>query len=463
MNQDPTQSSPSDTKNQFKVFRCKLHPLEKVQRVSMDSFSSSHLACFECLMNKDPKKKRSKDSYLSFKNFVEQAAKLYDLVKNFSTLETTVPAELTECLQDRQGTLSRLEEYVEQEKEKVAKQFDAIADEFCELVENKKQEVFKKLDDQINNLKANFGYYQSKLDQYFGKDTNEYPTKEQLIEKINKSGNYEELENTVRTIKDDMQEISMYGKDPETRAKEVRAALKEFSDLIVQNSKNFPLTVCSNEERVKELKKTFETSTKKLFDFMVDISNPIELLSLSETGRIDSVIVKKPEEAKLIRSWISTGPVKFKLLYRASVDGFKGENFHKKVDGHAPTLTIIRSNYGKVFGGFSDLEWNSVNNYKNTTNSWVFSLDHKEKYNQKSGQAHYAVYCYNTYGPTFGGGHDFYIADNANSGTACYSNFGYTYECPGKTYGSSQAQSHLAGAYSFSCEEIEVFYLEYKK
>ncbi len=463
MNQNPNQSSTTETKNEFKIFRCKIHPQERIQRVTMDTFSNSHLACFECLMNKDPKKKRAKDSFLSFKNFVDHAAKLYELVKHFSTLETTVPTELTECLKDKELTIAKLEEYVEQERQKVGQQFDAIAEEFSTLVENKRIEVFKKLDDQVNNLKANYAYYQSKLDQYFGKDTTEYPTREQLSEKINKSGNYEDLENCIRSIKDDMQEISMYGKDPETRAKEIRAALTEFSEIVVQNSKSFPETVCSNDERTKELQKTFADSTKKFFEFMGDIANPIELISLSETGRIDSLIAKKPEEAKLIKSWITNGPVKFKLLYRASVDGFKGENFHKKTDGFAPTLTIIISNHGKAFGGYSDLEWNSVNNYKNSTTTWVFSLDHKEKYVQKSGQAHYAVYCYNTYGPTFGCGHDFYIADNSNSGTACYSNFGYTYECPGKTYGSTQAQSHLAGAYSFSCEEIEVFHVEYKK
>jgi len=63
--------------------------------------------------------------------------------------------------------------------------------------------------------------------------------------------------------------------------------------------------------------------------------------------------------------------------------------------------------------------------------------------------------CY-SYGPTFGGGHDFYIA---NSRSGSYSNLGYTYNPPtGHSYGSSFTQSFLAGTYNFLPDEVEVFY-----
>jgi len=68
----------------------------------------------------------------------------------------------------------------------------------------------------------------------------------------------------------------------------------------------------------------------------------------------------------------------------------------------------------------------------------------------------YIAYSCKTYGPTFGGGHDFYIA-NYRSGS--HSNLGYTYNPPtGYSYGSSFAQSFLAGSYKFLPDEVEVFY-----
>ena len=39
-----------------------------------------------------------------------------------------------------------------------------------------------------------------------------------------------------------------------------------------------------------------------------------------------------------------------------------------------------------------------------------------------------AIYWYSTYGPTFGHGHDVYIADNSNTSNSSYSNFSNWYK-----------------------------------
>ena len=39
----------------------------------------------------------------------------------------------------------------------------------------------------------------------------------------------------------------------------------------------------------------------------------------------------------------------------------------------------------------------------------------------------YIVYCNPGYGPTFGGGHDLYIANQCGSNTSSSANFGHTY------------------------------------
>jgi hypothetical protein len=77
-----------------------------------------------------------------------------------------------------------------------------------------------------------------------------------------------------------------------------------------------------------------------------------------------------------------------------------------------------------------------------------------------SNNGRYAIYTRANYGPTFGGGHDIHISNNANAGTSSYSNFGYTYKVPsGYTYNTVKVKSLLAGSYNFKPNEVETFYL----
>ena len=70
-----------------------------------------------------------------------------------------------------------------------------------------------------------------------------------------------------------------------------------------------------------------------------------------------------------------------------------------------------------------------------------------------------SIHSCSSHGPTFGRGHDIYIVSYASSNTNSYSNLGYTYSPPsGHSYGSSFAQSFLAGSYNFQPDEVEVFY-----
>ena len=49
--------------------------------------------------------------------------------------------------------------------------------------------------------------------------------------------------------------------------------------------------------------------------------------------------------------------------------------------------------------------------------------------NMKSCKAENGIYCNNSQGPTFGGGHDFVIT-NTNSNSGSYSHLGHSYQVP---------------------------------
>lgn len=76
-------------------------------------------------------------------------------------------------------------------------------------------------------------------------------------------------------------------------------------------------------------------------------------------------------------------PLGFKLLYRASENGFSIEEFHKTCDNVPNTLLLIETEFGRVIGGFSSLTWKSNKKQwvadKDKT-SFIFSLSLNERY-----------------------------------------------------------------------------------
>ena len=70
----------------------------------------------------------------------------------------------------------------------------------------------------------------------------------------------------------------------------------------------------------------------------------------------------------------------------------------------------------------------------------------------------YAIYRYSGYGPTFGGGFDIYITDNANGNTNSYSDFGES-NYYSVLSGVQDKNKILAGTRNFTPDEVEVFYL----
>lgn len=148
------------------------------------------------------------------------------------------------------------------------------------------------------------------------------------------------------------------------------------------------------------------------------------------------------------------------LLYRGTLHGFKSSDFHEKCDKIPKTLSIIRSNGGHIFGGYTEVTWDQSGFYKSDKNAFIFSLVNGErtpvKVNIANGKECHAIFCHSTAGPTFGGGHDIFIGNHSSSRNS-RANFGYTYSLPNYVYNSRQAQCFLAGDFNFSVEEIEVF------
>ena len=77
------------------------------------------------------------------------------------------------------------------------------------------------------------------------------------------------------------------------------------------------------------------------------LKNPSEFLPSTQ-------IVNEQYDDKL-REWC--GDYKWKLLYRASEHGYSAESFHEYCDDKGPTLVVLKSSGGWIFGGYTTQSW----------------------------------------------------------------------------------------------------------
>jgi hypothetical protein len=101
--------------------------------------------------------------------------------------------------------------------------------------------------------------------------------------------------------------------------------------------------------------------------------------------------------------------IKSKLLYKATTNGWDASIFHKLCDNKGPTITIATLQDGRYIGAYSPISWGKVNGqYINSRSSFLFDNDNKYTTLESNwGPYNYAIYQLSSYGPTFGGGHDF--------------------------------------------------------
>ena len=82
------------------------------------------------------------------------------------------------------------------------------------------------------------------------------------------------------------------------------------------------------------------------------------------------------EKAQQLVEWVEDEKFSWKICYRASVDGWKGEDFHRKCDDVGPTVTLVKCGRN-VFGGYADQSWEC------TSGSFNYPLFIKSNYGAK--------------------------------------------------------------------------------
>ncbi|XP_068673418.1 uncharacterized protein [Montipora foliosa] len=161
-------------------------------------------------------------------------------------------------------------------------------------------------------------------------------------------------------------------------------------------------------------------------------------------------VLQSPSRSRFVRCW------------RAKTDGWAASTFHGNCDGKGPTVTIIKVG-SYIFGGYTDVSWSSSCAYASSNKSLIYSLYNINGYapvklQVKSGWQSRAIYRCSGYGPTFGGGHDINIVNNAASNRISNTFCGWSYPLPPGYYSTLSSCRFYAGSNRFTPTDVEVFY-----
>lgn len=138
--------------------------------------------------------------------------------------------------------------------------------------------------------------------------------------------------------------------------------------------------------------------------------------------------------------------------------------FARKVNVQQLSLNIF-ANYGFIFFLFLSF-LDTSGSYHHDPKAFLFSWVNyagwaplKLPQTGKHSSHRQSIRCHSLLGPTFGGGYDISIYNNARSNSNTYSDLGHTYGPPsGYSYHSTFARTFLAGTYRFTPDEVETFY-----
>ena len=203
--------------------------------------------------------------------------------------------------------------------------------------------------------------------------------------------------------------------------------------------------------KLKQLEKENAELAKKV-NFLMEQEEKREKELNEEKKQINNFFkessIIKFEDKQFILNLLANKPARTKLLYDSSINGDTGKNFHLNCDGKSPTIYIVKSSTGYIFGGYLSQPWASGNEYFEDNNAFFFSINLKKKYiftNKKE------VYFGNPdYGPVIRGGieMDIFNKSQGNFVRLENENQGSKYEING-------------GSMEFNYQNYEVFQLEY--
>jgi len=160
-------------------------------------------------------------------------------------------------------------------------------------------------------------------------------------------------------------------------------------------------------------------------------------------------IFQSPESSFLTSLLRKVNKKMGEILYVASVDGDTASKFHSLCDGQGPTVVVVETTAGVIFGAFSDVSWVSKYSFLRSSTSFLFQIRPAMKaFGLKKREQGYAIFSSYHHGPIFGRGNDLLISTNAMTSSSSTVN--------GLTYSANKYELNN-GARTFTVKDYVVF------
>ena len=235
---------------------------------------------------------------------------------------------------------------------------------------------------------------------------------------------------------------------------EIEDDLKNFDSFVETYEKKIDNLKNENKQlklKIENYKEKIKISDKNFYYYNINNSNKHyvliqsnyksikfnELLILEKNFYICNLIISNKINKKLY----------FHLIYKATIDGDKAQNFHNKVDGIGPLIIFVKTSKNLIIGGYTSLPWSSSDKFVSDSNAFLFSLKNGEKYNIIN--PNNACFHSKNNGPCFGNFSELYIADNCLKEKSSTTN--YESEC----YGTNLIDKKNIGM--FQVKDYEVY------
>ncbi|CAG8600514.1 2136_t:CDS:1 [Funneliformis mosseae] len=182
----------------------------------------------------------------------------------------------------------------------------------------------------------------------------------------------------------------------------------------------------------------------------------------ARNSSIDSILINE-QHLSILSSWIDDQeddyvrvPYIFKLLFRATRDGFDAKKFHEICDYKGATLAVISlKNSTDLIGGYNPLGWRPSHTWWKTSKSFLFSLTKDTSKcitgnisRVDPGESDRAILYNRKFGPSFGGAPNLALTNNQ---VYCYNSNAY----PGSESFISVGLTEMANYEVFQIIEIK--------
>jgi hypothetical protein len=264
--------------------------------------------------------------------------------------------------------------------------------------------------------------------------------------------------------------MPMIEKDVKNQIDSILLYIKSLNNTINKMKTEYDNKIKLLEEKIKQNENKIEKLENRINENVTNKGNSYpKLKSVQNKNKeifinnndIDSKIIENIQDISFINEKLENnfnGKINYNLIYRATRDGPKTNDFNKNCNGKNNQLIILKTTKGFIFGGFTERGFQNTNEGKIKDDSvFLFSLNNKKIYDIKKGS--YAMYEYaeKKFGIFFGksDGNNPIFLGSQNCDMLLNKN--YTCQKNNEEYSFTFDYELNGGEKKFQLEEIEVF------